>query len=76
MKSLFSLLAIVMISVISFAQVQKKNHVTIVKIDTSSTGQIDTLIFNFEGDQLENMKEMMKQFQPIFVIRCLASTLI
>ncbi len=65
MKSLFSLLAIVMISVISFAQVQKKNHVTIVKIDTSSTGQIDTLIFNFEGDQLENMKDMMKQFPDI-----------
>ena len=65
MKSLFSLLAIVMINVISFAQVQKKNHVTIIKIDTSSTGQIDTLIFNFEGDQLENMKDIMKQFPDI-----------
>jgi len=65
MKSLFSLFAIVMISVISFAQVQKKNHVTIIKIDTSSTGQIDTLIFNFEGDQLENMKDIMKQFPDI-----------
>jgi membrane-associated protease RseP (regulator of RpoE activity) len=54
-----------MISVISFAQVQKKNHVTIIKIDTSSTGQIDTLIFNFEGDQLENMKDIMKQFPDI-----------
>jgi membrane-associated protease RseP (regulator of RpoE activity) len=54
-----------MINVISFAQVQKKNHVTIVKIDTSSTGQIDTLIFNFEGDQLENMKDIMKQFPDI-----------
>ena len=65
MKSLFSLLTIVMISVISFAQVQKKNHVTIIKIDTSSTGQIDTLIFNFEGDQLKNMKDIMKQFPDI-----------
>jgi len=65
MKSLFSLLAIVMISAVSFAQVQKKNHVTIIKIDTSSTGQIDTLIFNFEGDQLENMKDIMKQFPEI-----------
>ena len=65
MKSLFSLFAIVMISVISFAQVQKKNHVTIIKIDTSSTGQIDTLIFNFEGDQLKNMKDIMKQFPDI-----------
>jgi membrane-associated protease RseP (regulator of RpoE activity) len=65
MKSLFSLLVIVMISIISFAQVQKKNHVTIIKIDTSSTGQIDTLIFNFEGDQLKNMKDIMKQFPDI-----------
>ena len=65
MKSLFSLFAIVMISVISFAQVQKKNHVTIIKIDTSSTGQIDTLIFNFEGDQLKNMKDIIKQFPDI-----------
>jgi len=65
MKSLFSLLAIVMISAVSFAQVQKKNHVTIIKIDTSSTGQIDTLIFNFDGDQLENMKDIMKQFPEI-----------
>jgi membrane-associated protease RseP (regulator of RpoE activity) len=54
-----------MISAVSFAQVQKKNHVTIIKIDTSSTGQIDTLIFNFEGDQLENMKDIMKQFPEI-----------
>ena len=44
---------------------QKKNHVTIIKIDTSSTGQIDTLIFNFEGDQLGNMKDIMKQFPDI-----------
>ena len=65
MKSLFSLLTIVMISVISFAQVQKKNHVTIIKIDTTITGQVDTLIFNFEGDQLENMKDIMKQFPEI-----------
>ena len=65
MKSLFSLFVIVMISIISFAQVQKKNHVTIIKIDTSSTGQIDTLIFNFEGDQLGNMKDIMKQFPDI-----------
>jgi membrane-associated protease RseP (regulator of RpoE activity) len=54
-----------MISAVSFAQVQKKNHVTIIKIDTSSTGQIDTLIFNFDGDQLENMKDIMKQFPEI-----------
>ena len=65
MKSLFSLFVIVMISIISFAQVQKKNHVTIIKIDTSSTGQIDTLIFNFEGDQLGNMKDIMKQCPDI-----------
>jgi membrane-associated protease RseP (regulator of RpoE activity) len=65
MKSLFSLLTICFISVISFAQVQKKNHVTIIKIDTTITGQVDTLIFNFEGDQLENMKDIMKQFPDI-----------
>jgi membrane-associated protease RseP (regulator of RpoE activity) len=65
MKSLFSLLTICLFSAISFAQVQKKNHVTIIKIDTSSTGQLDTLIFNFEGDQLENMKDIMKQFPDI-----------
>ena len=65
MKSLFSLLTICVFSAISFAQVQKKNHVTIIKIDTSSTGQVDTLIFNFEGDQLENMKDIMKQFPDI-----------
>lgn len=65
MKSLFSLLTICVFSAISFAQVQKKNHVTIIKIDTSSTGQLDTLIFNFEGDQLENMKDIMKQFPDI-----------
>ncbi len=65
MKSLFSLLTICFISVISFAQVQKKNHVTIIKIDTTVTGQVDTLIFNFEGDQLENMKDIMKQFPDI-----------
>jgi membrane-associated protease RseP (regulator of RpoE activity) len=65
MKSLFSLLAVVMISVISFAQVQKKNHITIVKIDTSITGQVDTMIFNFEGDQMGNMKDILKQFPDI-----------
>jgi membrane-associated protease RseP (regulator of RpoE activity) len=65
MKLLFSLLTICFISVISFAQVQKKNHVTIIKIDTSVTGQVDTLIFNFEGDQMENMKDIMKQFPGI-----------
>lgn len=65
MKSLFSLLTICLLSAISFAQVQKKNHVTIIKIDTSSTGQLDTLIFNFEGDQLDNMKDIMKQFPDI-----------
>jgi membrane-associated protease RseP (regulator of RpoE activity) len=65
MKSLFSLLTICVFSAISFAQVQKKNHVTIIKIDTSSTGQTDTLIFNFEGDQMGNMQEIMKQFPDI-----------
>ena len=65
MKKLFSLLTICFISVISFAQVQKKNHVTIIKIDTTITGQVDTLIFNFEGDQIENMKDIMKQFPDI-----------
>lgn len=60
MKSLFSLLAIALFSVISFAQVQKKNHVTIIKIDTTTTGQVDTLIFNFEGDQMGDMEEIMK----------------
>jgi membrane-associated protease RseP (regulator of RpoE activity) len=65
MKSLFSLLTICLFSAFSYAQVQKKNHVTIIKIDTSSTGQLDTLIFNFEGDQLENMKDIMKQFPDI-----------
>jgi len=60
MKSLFTLLTISLFSVISFAQVQKKNHVTIIKIDTSSTGQLDTLIFNFEGDQMGNMAEILK----------------
>ena len=49
-----------MFSGISFAQVQKKNHVTIIKIDTTITGQVDTLIFNFEGDQIGNMEEIMK----------------
>lgn len=65
MKSFFSLLTICLVSAFSFAQVQKKNHVTIIKIDTSSTGQVDTLIFNFEGDQLESMKDIMKQFPDI-----------
>ena len=60
MKSLFSLLNLCFISVISFAQVQKKNHVTIIKIDTTISGQVDTLIFNFEGDQIGNMEEIMK----------------
>lgn len=60
MKSLFTLLTISLFSVISFAQVKKKNHVTIIKIDTSSTGQLDTLIFNFEGDQMGNMAEILK----------------
>ena len=65
MKIFFSLLTLCFISVLSFAQVQKKNHVTIIKIDTSSTGQIDTLIFNFEGDQMGNMKDILKQFPDI-----------
>ena len=60
MKTLFTLLTISLFSVISFAQVQKKNHVTIIKIDTTITGQVDTLIFNFEGDQMGNMEEIMK----------------
>lgn len=60
MKSLFSLLTLCFISVISFAQVQKKNHVTIIKIDTTISGQVDTLIFNFEGDQIGNIEEIMK----------------
>lgn len=65
MKSFFSLLTICLVSVISFAQVQKKNHVTIIKIDTTISGQVDTLIFNFEGDQIESMKDIMKQFPDI-----------
>lgn len=65
MKNILSLLTISLFSVISFAQVQKKNHVTIIKIDTSSTGQADTLIFNFEGDQLGNIQDIMKQFPDI-----------
>jgi len=65
MKIFFSLLTLCFISVLSFAQVQKKNHITIIKIDTSSTGQIDTLIFNFEGDQMGNMKDILKQFPDI-----------
>ena len=60
MKSLFTLLTISLFSVISFAQVKKKNHVTIIKIDTTITGQVDTLIFNFDGDQMGNMEEIMK----------------
>ena len=60
MKTLFTLLTVSLFSVISFAQVQKKNHVTIIKIDTTNTGQVDTLIFNFEGDQMGNMKEILK----------------
>ncbi|MFM2226726.1 MAG: peptidase and chymotrypsin/Hap [Bacteroidota bacterium] len=60
MKTLFTLLTISLLNVISFAQVQKKNHVTIIKIDTTITGQVDTLIFNFEGDQIGNMEEIMK----------------
>jgi membrane-associated protease RseP (regulator of RpoE activity) len=60
MKTLFTLLTISLLSVISFAQVQKKNHVTIIKIDTTITGEVDTLIFNFEGDQIGNMEEIMK----------------
>jgi membrane-associated protease RseP (regulator of RpoE activity) len=60
MKSLFTLLTISLFSVISFAQIQKKNHVTIIKIDTTITGQVDTLIFNFDGDQMGNMEEIMK----------------
>lgn len=60
MKSLFTLLTISLFSVSTFAQVQKKNHVTIIKIDTTITGQVDTLIFNFEGDQMGNMEEIMK----------------
>jgi len=60
MKTLFTLLTISLFSVTAFAQVQKKNHVTIIKIDTTITGQVDTLIFNFEGDQISNMEEIMK----------------
>lgn len=60
MKSLFSLVTICLFSAISFAQVQKKNHVTIIKIDTTIKGQVDTLIFNFEGDQMGNLEEIMK----------------
>jgi hypothetical protein len=60
MKLLFTLLTILLFSANSFAQVQKKNHVTIIKIDTTVTGQVDTLIFNFEGDQIGNMEEIMK----------------
>ena len=65
MKSLFLLFGTVMMSVISLAQVQKKNHVTIIKIDTSSTGQADTLIFNFDGEQMSDMKNILKQFPDI-----------
>ncbi len=60
MKSFFSLLAIALFSVTSFAQVQKKNHVTIIKIDTTITGQSDTLLFNFDGDQMGNLEEILK----------------
>lgn len=65
MKKILTLLTLTTLSVISFAQVQKKNHVTIIKIDTTSSGQVDTLIFNFEGDQMESMKDIMKQFPDI-----------
>jgi membrane-associated protease RseP (regulator of RpoE activity) len=73
MKSLFTLLTISLFSVISFAQVQKKNHVTIIKIDTTVTGQVDTLIFNFEGDQMGNMEEIMKNI-PGFDMSIIDST--
>ena len=73
MKSLFTLLTISLFSVISFAQVQKKNHVTIIKIDTTVTGQVDTLIFNFEGDQIGNMEEIMKNI-PGFDMSIIDST--
>jgi hypothetical protein len=74
MKSLFSLLAITLFNVISFAQVQKKNHVTIIKIDTTISGQTDTLIFNFEGDQIGNMEEIMKNI-PGFDMSIMDSSL-
>ena len=74
MKSLFSLLAITLFSVISFAQVQKKNHVTIIKIDTTISGQTDTLIFNFEGDQIGNLEEIMKSI-PGFDMSIMDSSL-
>jgi membrane-associated protease RseP (regulator of RpoE activity) len=74
MKSLFSLLTLCFISVISLAQVQKKNHVTIIKIDTTVTGQVDTLIFNFEGDQIGNMEEIMKNI-PGFDMSIMDSSL-
>ena len=73
MKSLFSLLTICMFSVFSFAQVQKKNHVTIIKIDTTITGQVDTLFFNFEGDQMGNLEEIMKAI-PGFDMSIIDST--
>ena len=73
MKSLFTLLTISLLSVISFAQVQKKNHVTIIKIDTTISGQVDTLIFNFEGDQIGNMEEIMKNI-PGFDMSIIDST--
>jgi membrane-associated protease RseP (regulator of RpoE activity) len=73
MKTLFTLLTISLLSVISFAQVQKKNHVTIIKIDTTITGQVDTLIFNFEGDQIGNMEEIMKNI-PGFDMSIIDST--
>ena len=73
MKSLFTLLTISLFSVISFAQVQKKNHVTIIKIDTTISGQVDTLIFNFEGDQIGNMEEIMKNI-PGFDMSIIDST--
>jgi membrane-associated protease RseP (regulator of RpoE activity) len=74
MKALFTLLTISLFSVISFAQVQKKNHVTIIKIDTTITGQADTLIFNFDGDLMGNLEEIMKSI-PEFDISLIDSSL-
>jgi hypothetical protein len=62
MKKSFFTLFVCFIGLFSFAQNKSEKKITIIKIDTTVNGQIDTLIFNFDSNTMDLSKweDMLK----------------
>lgn len=62
MRKFFTFLAACIIAQVVSAQKHSESRVTIIKIDTTSNGKIDTLIFNFDSNSMDmsQWSEMLK----------------